>query len=109
MIATYRDDELDRSHPLRLVLGELATAAAVTRIRVEPLSPGAVGQLAEGYPIDAGALHRLTGGNAFYVTEVLAAGGTSIPETVRDVVLARGKELEGVCPHRWFEEPPPGR
>ena len=93
VIATYRDDELGRSHPLRLVLGELATAAAVTRIRVEPLSPGAVGQLAEGYPIDAGALHRLTGGNAFYVTEVLAAGGTSIPETVRDVVLARVAQL----------------
>jgi DNA-binding CsgD family transcriptional regulator/tetratricopeptide (TPR) repeat protein len=93
VLATYRDDELDRSHPLRLVLGELATAAAVIRVRVEPLSPSAVARLAEGYPIDAGALSRLTGGNAFYVTEVLAAGGTAIPETVRDAVLARVAQL----------------
>jgi DNA-binding CsgD family transcriptional regulator/tetratricopeptide (TPR) repeat protein len=93
VIATYRDDELDRSHPLRLVLGELATAAAVMRVRVEPLSPSAVGRLAEGYPLDAAALHRLTGGNPFYVTEVLAAGGAAIPETVRDAVLARVAQL----------------
>ncbi|TMK33345.1 MAG: helix-turn-helix transcriptional regulator, partial [Actinobacteria bacterium] len=27
VIATYRDDELDRTHPLRIVVGELATTA----------------------------------------------------------------------------------
>ena len=26
VVATYRDDELDARHPLRLVLGELATS-----------------------------------------------------------------------------------
>ncbi|HTK22705.1 MAG TPA: AAA family ATPase [Gaiella sp.] len=93
LIFTYRDDELDRSHPLRLVLGELATAPAVARIRLEPLSPDAVGQLASGRAVDAAALHRLTGGNPFFVTEVLAAGGTAIPETVRDAVLARVAQL----------------
>ena len=44
--ATYRDDELTRAHPLRLVLGELAAAAAVERRRLEPLSPAAVRELA---------------------------------------------------------------
>jgi tetratricopeptide (TPR) repeat protein len=34
-------------------------------------------------------LHRITGGNAFYVTEVLAAPGWTVPETVADAVLAR--------------------
>ena len=29
VLATYRDDELDRAHPLRIVLGELATERAV--------------------------------------------------------------------------------
>jgi DNA-binding CsgD family transcriptional regulator/tetratricopeptide (TPR) repeat protein len=94
VIATYRDDELDRSHPLRLVLGELATAPAVARIRLEPLSADGVGQLASGHSVDVAALHRLTGGNPFFVTEVLAAGGgAAIPETVRDAVLARVAQL----------------
>ena len=34
-------------------------------------------------------LHELTGGNPFYVTEVLAVGSDVLPETVRDAVLAR--------------------
>ena len=34
VVATYRDDELDRAHPLRLVVGELATSEHVTRRRL---------------------------------------------------------------------------
>ena len=41
-LASYRDDELDRAHPLRIVLGELATRRAVERLELEPLSPAAV-------------------------------------------------------------------
>ena len=89
VLASYRDDELDRAHPLTLVLGELATARAVTRLAVPPLSQQAVGELAAPHEIDAGELHRQTNGNAFYVTEVLAAGTGEIPHTVRDAVLAR--------------------
>src|SRR6185437_5617582 len=51
------------------------------------------GQLASGHSVDVAALHRLTGGNPFFVTEVLAAGGAAIPETVRDAVLARVAQL----------------
>jgi predicted ATPase len=32
VLASYRDDELDRAHPLRIVLGELATSRAITRL-----------------------------------------------------------------------------
>jgi DNA-binding CsgD family transcriptional regulator/tetratricopeptide (TPR) repeat protein len=93
VVATYRDDELDRSHPLRIVLGEVATATAVIRLRVDPLSTEGVARLAEGHRVDARELHRLTGGNPFFVTEVLAAGDGAIPETVRDAVLARVAQL----------------
>jgi predicted ATPase len=41
-IATFRDDELDRMHPLRIVLGELATTDTVRRLDVQPLSLAAV-------------------------------------------------------------------
>src|SRR5438270_3592093 len=42
VIASYRDDELNRSHPLRVVLGELATSDAVARLKLQPLSAAAV-------------------------------------------------------------------
>jgi DNA-binding CsgD family transcriptional regulator/tetratricopeptide (TPR) repeat protein len=89
VLASYRDDELDRAHPLRVVMGELATVGAITRVGVRALSAGAVAALADGYGVDPRALHRLTSGNPFYVTEVLASGGVEIPDAVRDIVLGR--------------------
>jgi DNA-binding NarL/FixJ family response regulator len=93
VLATYRDDEVDGEHPLRLLLGELASAPGVSRLSVPRLSLAAVRELAAPHGADADAVHRLTRGNAFYVTEVLAAGATALPETVRDAVLARAGRL----------------
>ena len=78
-LATYRDDEVERDHPLRIVLGELASAAGVTRLSVPRLSLDAVRALAEPLGADADAIHRLTHGNAFYVTEILAAPDAALP------------------------------
>ena len=93
-LATYRDDEIDRDHPLRVVLGELASAPGVTRLAVPRLSVEAVRALAEPLGADGEAIHRLTHGNAFYVTEILAAPEAALPETVRDAVLARVATLD---------------
>jgi DNA-binding CsgD family transcriptional regulator len=93
VLATYRDDELDRAHPLRLVLGELATVEAVDRLAVSPLSREGVERLADGHDVDPAAIYALTAGNPFYVVELLAAGATTVPDTVRDVVLARVAQL----------------
>ncbi len=87
-IATYRDEELSASHPVRLSLGEL-TADQVVRMRLAPLSLGAVEILARESGRDASHLHQATGGNPFFVREVLASPGELVPETVRDAVLAR--------------------
>ena len=89
VVATYRDDEADGDHPLRVVLGQLASAHGVSRLTVPPLSVEAVRELAASRGADAEAIHRVTGGNPFYVTEVLAVGSDVLPETVRDAVLAR--------------------
>jgi DNA-binding CsgD family transcriptional regulator len=94
VLASYRDDELERAHPLRVVLGELATSPALVRLPLERLSEEAVAQLAEPHGIDPGDLYRRTAGNAFFVTEVLAAGAEEIPPTVRDAVLARAMRLD---------------
>jgi ATP/maltotriose-dependent transcriptional regulator MalT len=93
LVASYRDDELERTHPLRVVLGELATSDAVSRLKLQPLSQESVARLAESSPVDADGLFRSTAGNPFFVSEVLASGPGAIPETVRDAVLARASRL----------------
>ena len=75
------------------MLGELATSRAVARLKLAPLSPAAVAQLAEPYGVDADELYRKTAGNPFFVVEALATKGEGIPDTVRDAVLARAARL----------------
>jgi tetratricopeptide (TPR) repeat protein len=92
VVATYRD-ELGRDHALRVVLGEVATARGIARVAPTPLSAEAVAALAGDAQVDAAELHRRTGGNPFFVSEVLATGGADVPDTVRDAVLARAARL----------------
>jgi DNA-binding CsgD family transcriptional regulator/tetratricopeptide (TPR) repeat protein len=94
VVVTYRDDELDHAHPLRFVLGEFATGQAIGRLKLAPLSASAVKELTARYGFDPDELHDRTGGNPFFVTEVLAAEAhEDIPQTVRDAVLARAARL----------------
>lgn len=93
IIATYRDDQLGRDHPMRRLLGEMPRHESVIRMTLRPLSRDAVARLAEPRSVDADELFRKTAGNPFFVTEVLAAGEDSIPSTIRDAVLARASRL----------------
>ena len=93
-LVTYRDDALERTDPLRIVLGELSSQPGSERVSLARLSPSAVTTLAEPHGLDADDLYRKTAGNPFFVTEVLAAGSADeIPATVRDAVLARAARL----------------
>ena len=93
VVLSYRDDELDRRHPLRVLFGALATARSVRRLEIAPLSRAAIAQLAESHGVDPDELFRKTGGNSFFVTEALAAAEADIPPTVREAVLARAARL----------------
>ena len=73
VLATYRDDEVGRNHPLTLVLGDVATLPSTRRMALPRLTERGVSALAEGADVDPLALYRSTGGNAFFVTEVLAS------------------------------------
>jgi DNA-binding CsgD family transcriptional regulator/MoxR-like ATPase len=94
VLVSYRDDELDVAHPLRVVLGELSSSGPVTRMKLSALSPAAVAELAEPYEADPDQLFEKTGGNPFFVVEALASGADGLPDTVRDAVLARAARLD---------------
>src|SRR4029077_16093760 len=89
VIVTYRDDRIGADDPLRVALGELATQRTTRRLTLPPLSERGVRGPAIGTGVDPGGLHRLTGGNPFFVTEVLQTTSGSLPVSVLDAVLAR--------------------
>jgi DNA-binding CsgD family transcriptional regulator/tetratricopeptide (TPR) repeat protein len=92
VLMSYRDTELGRFHPLRRALGEMGSSESIRRLRLAPLSLEAVRALATPDFAEPEELYRRTGGNPFFVTEVLASG-EEIPATVRDAVLARAARL----------------
>jgi DNA-binding CsgD family transcriptional regulator len=97
VILTYRDDEIDGEHPLWSMLGNLPPRM-VRRLPLAPLSEAAVAALAGRAGSVAHEVHALTGGNPFFVTELLASPGGSVPVTIRESTLARAQRLS--CPAR---------
>ncbi len=94
VLCTFRDDEVGPEHPLRTVLGQLARFPSTARLDVPMLTVDAVRRLTASTSLDPVELHALTGGNAFFVTEIVAGGGVP-PVSLRDAVLAR---LDGLGP-----------
>lgn len=88
LIVTYRDDEVRADHPLRLVLGDLPRPS-VKRLRLPALSEGAVDELAARAGKRMDDLYAVTGGNPFFVAEVLASDERGVPASVSDAVLSR--------------------
>ena len=92
LVLSYRGDALGTDHPLRTVLGGLPPRSC-TRIELAPLSSDAIAELARRAGRSANGLHRLTQGNPFFVTELLAGDAQTLPASVRDAVLARAAPL----------------
>lgn len=90
LIATFRDDELPAAHPVRAAIGELS-GNHVVRVRLLPLSLAACGELAKGSGRDPALIYAITGGNPFFLREVLASAADEVPESVRDAIIARLK------------------
>jgi len=94
VILSYRDDERQTNYLLQSALGELARLRATRRISVPPLTAAAVEQLARVAGVEGGELFRLTGGNPFFVAEVLRTPDAAVSPSVRDAVLARLARLD---------------
>lgn len=93
VILTARDDALSWG-ALAPVIGEIP-AASLQRVKLRPLSLEGVRAIAAGHGWDPAALHDATGGNPFFLTEVLRGDGAGgrVPASVRDAVEARMRLL----------------
>ncbi len=91
VVLTCRDGEIPLGHPIHSALGA-ARAEHVVFVALEPLSEQAVALLAGG---DGAGTYAVTGGNPFYVTELLASRTTAdLPPTVAHAVLGRASRLD---------------
>lgn len=90
---------LDPTHPLRTVLGQVASPTAV-HLELAPLSPSAVARL--GDAPDPRSLWRHTRGNPFLVTAMLHHADDGVPPSVQDAVLAELATLH--APERGLVE-----
>jgi hypothetical protein len=88
---TFRGGEMPPSHPLHAVLGAIP-ADASAYVELAPLSETAVASLARD---NASEVYALTGGNPFYVTELLATDDSlELPPSVAKAVLGRAARLD---------------
>jgi DNA-binding CsgD family transcriptional regulator/tetratricopeptide (TPR) repeat protein len=101
VLVTFRTEEAVGSHALRVLFGDVANASGVRRVDLNPLTPEGVRALLDDALLDddqapaadPAELHRVTGGNPFFVTEVIAAGSGVLPRSVREAVLSRAARL----------------
>jgi DNA-binding CsgD family transcriptional regulator len=94
LVISFRDDELAPNHPLAVTLGDVANCANVNRSELAALSLPAVAALAAGSGVNAEQLYEVSGGNPFFVTEVLASGPgaltrEALPRSISEAVCGR--------------------
>lgn len=99
-ILTYRDDEIHSGHPLRNVLGDLSPDT-FTRIQLTPLSRQAVYKLADEKGYDAENVYSISGGNPFYVNEILASYSPGVPDNIKDAILSVYDRQEEGTKNAW--------
>ena len=99
-ILTYRDDDISFDHPLRNVLGQLPPAS-FTRIQLNPLSREAVEKMAAEKGYSGEDVYGITGGNPFYVNEILSSYSLGIPDNVKDSIISAFNRQEGKTREIW--------
>lgn len=90
LVVTYRGGEAPPDHPLHAALGAFQADDTLV-LELPALSRGAVSSLAGEH---ADELYAATGGNPFYLSELLASGvAADMPPSVANAVLARVSRL----------------
>jgi DNA-binding SARP family transcriptional activator len=109
VLATMRAEPGDHDQPLRETLGALATERGVERVTLQAFSAADIRDYLQANAVEpddavVAALHERTGGNPFYLRELLrllasehpggwssreAIAQSAVPESVRDVIGRR--------------------
>jgi DNA-binding NarL/FixJ family response regulator len=101
LLATYRTDDLHRSHPLRAALAEWTRLPAVSRLQVGPLTQPESRQLIRALhsrPMPEPEVLRILAraeGNPFFIEELVAAAtvGGGLPTNLADLLLVRLEQI----------------
>ncbi|HMH22997.1 MAG TPA: AAA family ATPase [Puia sp.] len=97
---TYRNNEIHSHHPLRSVLGQLPPDS-FTRIELPPLSRQAVEKMAGEKGYSGEDVYSISGGNPFYVNEILASYSPGVPDNIKDSVLSVFHQQDGITRRIW--------
>ena len=125
VVGTYRPDGLSRRHPAAELLPRLERRHSVTHVQLGRLSPADVGAFLTAVYGEVPsfrvveALHGRTGGNPFFLEELVASAGDRaaddleampLPWTVAELVRAQLDELDpevrGIVTDRRGAGPP---
>jgi DNA-binding CsgD family transcriptional regulator/tetratricopeptide (TPR) repeat protein len=87
LVVTYRDNEVHSKHPLRNVLGQIAPDS-FTLMKLAPLSRQAVENLSVEKGYSGEDVYSVSGGNPFYVNEILASYSPGVPDKIKDSMMS---------------------
>ncbi|WP_327083435.1 helix-turn-helix transcriptional regulator [Streptoalloteichus hindustanus] len=100
VVATYRSDDVHRTHPLRPLLAELVRLPAVERLELRPFGPAETLEFVRALADDAlpaeveREIARRCEGIPFFAEELIAAcAECGLPTALADVLLARTERL----------------
>ncbi len=99
-ILTCRNDEIHSRHPLKHLLGQLQPDA-FTRLLLTPFTRAAVDKMAAVKGTSGADVYAITGGNPFYVNEILASYSPGIPDNIKDSILSVYNRQQAETKQAW--------
>jgi predicted ATPase len=93
LVLTFRTGEVHPVHPVRAAIDAMQRTRTL-HVQLAPLSRQAVARLAGE---DADRIYALSGGNPFFVTELVAQRGDPPPPSLANAVLGRVARLDEDC------------
>ena len=99
-LLTYRDNEISFDHAISNLTGQLY-ANSFTRLHLVPLSRCAVEKLSIDKGYKGEDVYTISGGNPFYVNEILASYSTGVPDNIKDSVLSSFNRLDEATKDLW--------